>query len=418
MNSLGSLRPLLVAFGSAVVVYTAGLALGTLARIAFHIDSTSPEFEMFAVITRAISVMMVGFTVSYKMPSYELLTAVALGALTTVPGIIVSGASSSELATDVLTFSAAGLAGALPHYAYKKGHLKGERTRRIVGWALRIIGYPLVGGYATLITLQMASLQQGGHEPLMSVGQILLLGLPGMLGLLLATAGNRMLRPSGDQVLRSGQAYVLFLRAFSDDAIAIEQSAAKFSARDIVQPPPVLAPFGLLRSASRNDTFETAITEVVGVTAPVVAIARPGEELPPVSGALRISVGAAEWQIRVKELLRGCEVVLMLLGTSTGLQWEFHQALAIAKEKLIVVLPPIDSAALSERLSPLIAMFESLHIRVPPTPEDAKFLFVDGEEVKFVVARTASQEAYRQAYEVYRKTTGVGTNRVKLRPVA
>ena len=89
-------------------------------------------------------------------------------------------------------------------------------------------------------------------------------------------------------------------------------------------------------------TEEEHLTYVLMHIGPVVAVGRPGEELPE-AGARRLYVGDNEWQSTVEGLIKRARLVVIRTGLSGGLRWEFHKCLELLRpEQLLLV---VDSEA-------------------------------------------------------------------------
>lgn len=99
--------------------------------------------------------------------------------------------------------------------------------------------------------------------------------------------------------------------------------------------------------------FEDLIAETVWPYAKMVAIGRPGDVLPRL-GALRMQVdpSAEEWRKAVQRLLAAARHVLIAVGISSGLKWEFSQFEAGASPlKLsLIIVPEQGSVAATWRI--------------------------------------------------------------------
>lgn len=83
-------------------------------------------------------------------------------------------------------------------------------------------------------------------------------------------------------------------------------------------------------------TFEEVTTEPLFKYGPVVSIGRPGEAVPPL-GALREYVGA-DWQTRVRELLRAASAVVAILDDTPGLLWELQNIFDSGWHRRLILL--------------------------------------------------------------------------------
>ncbi len=133
----------------------------------------------------------------------------------------------------------------------------------------------------------------------------------------LALRRQQYIAPQASEALaQDGRRPILWLRSFASD----DREAACIIDQDV----PL--------------TFEQMVTESLSKYGPVVAIGRPGEELPPL-GALREYVGD-DWQIRVRELLSSAAVVVAILDDTPGLLWELKQIVDLGlHQRLILIIP-------------------------------------------------------------------------------
>jgi hypothetical protein len=85
---------------------------------------------------------------------------------------------------------------------------------------------------------------------------------------------------------------------------------------------------------------EQQLTQVLNKTGPVIAIGRPGEELPSL-GAARFYVADDRWQEKVADVATVAQLVVWASGTTLGLQWEItHLIAALPPEKLVLWAHP------------------------------------------------------------------------------
>lgn len=136
---------------------------------------------------------------------------------------------------------------------------------------------------------------------------------------------------------------ILYLRSFQDDAdstIADDASAWTRGWLKILRPP------------SPEEEL-AAIFERLG---PVVAIGKPGEELPEL-GAARLYVSHDAWQAKVQALMQVAGLVVIRVGSSPGVLWEIEQALAhIPRGRLAFAMlgQGTVAPALAARLAPVL----------------------------------------------------------------
>ena len=90
----------------------------------------------------------------------------------------------------------------------------------------------------------------------------------------------------------------------------------------------------------RDVSFEESLCLGLGQIGPVLAIGRPGDSLPHL-GASRLFVSEREWQQKVLELMDKAQLVCLVVGSSSGLLWEFSQmATGLCRNRLLLVCIP------------------------------------------------------------------------------
>lgn len=121
------------------------------------------------------------------------------------------------------------------------------------------------------------------------------------------------------------QRYVLYLRPFAlDPGLAL---------------PPPDAPGWLFRSPFELPglTVEQFLVRQFAHLGPVVAIGRPGEQLPPL-GARRGYLPVDDWRPTVGELIQGAHIVVMFAAPGPGTVWEFTEAVRrVAPTRLVML---------------------------------------------------------------------------------
>jgi hypothetical protein len=176
-----------------------------------------------------------------------------------------------------------------------------------------------------------------------------------LLGLLLVLVARSLLPFS----IALGVAFVLWIRGTRH---------ASFSAREVMERdfrPPVL----LLRSFGDDDvepeanwrlqwlqpaTLPFVAAERLSAHGPVLAIAQPGETLPPL-GPYRVFVEDRDWRAEVDALIAGARLVVLVLGHSQGVLWEFKRLLeGRSTARVLLLVPPVGPADLERRWEALI----------------------------------------------------------------
>ena len=100
-------------------------------------------------------------------------------------------------------------------------------------------------------------------------------------------------------------------------------------------------------------TFEQMLGFALRPFGPLVAIGKPGEQLPP-HGAARTYRTNDTWQGIALDLMATAKLIVMIAGTTTGLQWELDRILEHDwQDKLLIVLPSLSGADQDARLRAL-----------------------------------------------------------------
>ena len=128
--------------------------------------------------------------------------------------------------------------------------------------------------------------------------------------------------PSAEQVLKQDlRPPALYLRSFIDDRRRPERMRLLNA---------IMGP---------EATFETDIVRLLLQVGPVVAVDKPGEELPPL-GAARYYFSDSEWQTNVLALMENSSIILLRFNITEGVKWELEQiALRSYLYKLVLVFP-------------------------------------------------------------------------------
>jgi hypothetical protein len=145
--------------------------------------------------------------------------------------------------------------------------------------------------------------------------------------------GKKHLALSVDQILAvDHRPPVVYLRSFQDDS----KAAAVMSGG---------VPFWALVGLASKKTEEEMLVDQLTPFGPVIAIGRPGEELPEL-GAARMYVDSSVWHNEVEAQLDKAALVVLRLGSTEGLWWELEHSIGkIKPERFIVIVPHIRDRA-------------------------------------------------------------------------
>ncbi len=134
--------------------------------------------------------------------------------------------------------------------------------------------------------------------------------------------------------LKSNDAVIVYLRSFADDRLKMRARAANGR--------------WWLESVLRV-SFEEVVVDHLWRVAAVIAIGRPGEKLAPL-GAAREWVSADAWQPTVEHIVTQARLVVLVLGRTEGVAWEFAKLKELGcLHKLVLLVPPVKSAELQAR---------------------------------------------------------------------
>jgi hypothetical protein len=177
---------------------------------------------------------------------------------------------------------------------------------------------------------------------------------------------------------------IVLLRSFADDAQTLF---------------PVQG-YGLSRTLN---TLEHRLEIELRVYGPVVAIGRPGETLPPL-GAAREYLAGESWRERVRDLIGQAQLVVVVLGASEGLVFEYELIAALAaRQKLLLVIPPEEAGTLQPGWDRFLEQALGGEDLVPPDLATTIIaIFPEGREPVYVwhARRGASAEQYKLALQL------------------
>jgi tetratricopeptide (TPR) repeat protein len=193
------------------------------------------------------------------------------------------------------------------------------------------------------------------------------------------TRYRRRLRQPGAQLVvgRSVRRPILFLRPFALDALPVAPMEGRWS---------------LLKVASWFDkrTFEELLSQTFERLGPVIAIGRPGEEVPAL-GAAREYADDASWRGLVLDRARAAQLVIMEVDASPGMEWELANVPGIVGlQRLLILLPPGEDL-FAERSAAWYDRWAALRTRhgfLPEVSADTAAVLFDDDRP--VVLRTGS----------------------------
>lgn len=139
---------------------------------------------------------------------------------------------------------------------------------------------------------------------------------------------RRLLAPSSIDVRnKDARTPILLLRSFLDEGGLTAFKDVTF--------------LSLTRFSVRS--LEEHLTDRLWRFGPVVAFGLPGELVPPVGAAREYLNNASEqeWKSHFEGLSRTCGAMVLILGKTDGVRWEFRRIIDLGlQERLLLVIPP------------------------------------------------------------------------------
>ncbi|MFJ9445361.1 transferase [Kitasatospora sp. NPDC101235] len=189
-----------------------------------------------------------------------------------------------------------------------------RRAVRVVGAAGRVLS----AGGALAVAV---ALSERGDDLCPEVSLLLLAGGVAATGsglLVLRRTRPYAARGAAQVLLRDGRRPVLYLRSFDDDEVAAREGG---------------------RAKTDLHTREVQFAAALGAVGPVIAVGRPGEDLPRL-GAARFYLPLDDWQGTVRRLMDLSQLIVLRLGQGEGLRWEIGEARATQPPAKLILLAP------------------------------------------------------------------------------
>jgi hypothetical protein len=204
--------------------------------------------------------------------------------------------------------------------------------RRPVFLVVSAIGYTLmVSGFFAVVAATRATELPWAAKGFFLAGGVVALPVAYFV---LKYSRPRAVRGAAQALRADWRRPVLYLRGFGDDPDAA-----------VVDELPGTLWTGLVSIHSREEHLIGAL----GAFGPVVAVGRPGEQLPHL-GAARFYLPGDDWQSGVLRLMELSQLIVLRLGEGEGVWWEVDQARATQPPGKLVLLIPGDRPHLAERL--------------------------------------------------------------------
>jgi hypothetical protein len=180
----------------------------------------------------------------------------------------------------------------------------------------------------------------------------------------------------------------LYLRSFFDDQIQVLKDGLRY--RVWLTDP--------LVSALRFVRFEEIVADAVWPFGPLTGLSRPGEKLPEL-GAVRVVAEGGDWQASIERLMNESEHIIIMVGLTTGLKWEFQQAeIRSQLPRVVLVVPPENREAIIRTWRNFVSGSTALSSCPEDLPTHALAVrFGAGGAPVFFTADRRSAAAYRLA---------------------
>jgi hypothetical protein len=138
---------------------------------------------------------------------------------------------------------------------------------------------------------------------------------------------RRYTTPPAKQIMETDdRPPIILLRSFTDDGLKLE-----------------------VETDIDRFTFEEALTFQLNRWGPVIAIGRPGEEMPQ-TGAAREYINGDNWQERVSSLVGKAQCLIFIVNKTEGLKWELVRVKELGSLcKTLFIFPPLKFDEVEQR---------------------------------------------------------------------
>lgn len=145
---------------------------------------------------------------------------------------------------------------------------------------------------------------------------------------------------------------VLLLRSFADDNRRISEASDSYWIGQDNQ--------YWIGQSSR--TFEEVLVTQLDRYGPVIAIGKPGEDVPS-AGAAREYLADDAWQARVEELIAASAAIVVIAGKTPFLRWELARIESLgALSKMLIVIPAEGEEEAADRLMTLVENLQGARV--------------------------------------------------------
>jgi hypothetical protein len=179
---------------------------------------------------------------------------------------------------------------------------------------------------------------------------------------------------------------VLLLRSFGDDELAMKRTKAF-----------------LVNVNTTMLSLEEQIVAQLWEVGPVVAIGQPALETDPI-GAARERIVGPLWQPRVQALIEESALVVVVLGQTEGLFWEYEQ-LSQRRVSVLAILPPCGANVLADRWQRFTTTYSPARSIVLEVASEVPLLvwFRTDHEPLIVSGQLRDERSYELAFALWRQ---------------
>jgi hypothetical protein len=150
-------------------------------------------------------------------------------------------------------------------------------------------------------------------------------------------------------------------------------------------------------------SLEEQIVAQLWEVGPVVAIGQPALETDPI-GAARERIVGPLWQPRVQALIEESALVVVVLGQTEGLFWEYEQ-LSQRRVSVLAILPPCDANVLADRWQRFTTTYSPARSIVLEVASEVPLLvwFRTDHEPLIVSGQLRDERSYELAFALWRQ---------------
>lgn len=272
------------------------------------------------------------------------------------------------------------------HSGFPDWHARPHATRRLSlprdARAIRALVPALLGGLQVLLALVVAF----GLAPLLRQQALAL-----SVSLFMPIAFRHFRRVRAVLALRAQEVRladqrspVLLLRSFADDELVMPRTTALSGSKIFIQ-----------------RSLEEQVVAQLWEVGPVVAIGQPALETDPI-GAARERIVGPLWQPRVQALIEESVLVVVVLGQTEGLFWEYEQ-LSRRCASVLAILPPGDADILAARWQRFAAAYPAARNMVMEVESELALLvwFRADHEPLIVSGQPRDERSYELAFALW-----------------